>query len=332
MPEAAPQHEGILVVRLRDPLVLALAASPGRPWRRSCCWSSRRGTPAARAPRAPVRPTGARARRLRPARLPASTLRPSTARSVARIDSHSHSSNAKVVRPPSRWPVTMSGFSSQVTVSMPSMPWNTTSASSTSANHTLTPRSRRARIDSAAMHDDDAGRACSPRSDGSSPPRPCARRRPWRSAPRDAGGRDVPETSRPVRATQAGIGQARVAAEHDHAETENGADEGQAPDPGHFTHVVAASTDVRQLEQLLEIAQQVLAGVAGVVPHHEIAERIDDEQVRSRSPGNCASNCCASGEDASSAIEPGLLAPRNTAGRSNCRWRGTRAARASSRC
>ena len=49
----------------------------------------------------------------------------------------------------------MSGFSNQVTVSMPSMPWKTTSASSTSANHTLTPGSRRARMESTAMHDDD---------------------------------------------------------------------------------------------------------------------------------------------------------------------------------
>jgi hypothetical protein len=47
--------------------------------------------------------------------------------------------------------VTISGFSSQVTVSMPRMPWNTTSASSVIANPTLTPRSRRARIESAAM-------------------------------------------------------------------------------------------------------------------------------------------------------------------------------------
>ena len=47
--------------------------------------------------------------------------------------------------------MTISGLSSQVTVSMPSMPWNTTSTSSTNANATRTPRSRRARIDSAAI-------------------------------------------------------------------------------------------------------------------------------------------------------------------------------------
>jgi hypothetical protein len=47
--------------------------------------------------------------------------------------------------------VTISGFSSQVTVSMPRIPWNTTSASSASAKPTLTPRSRRARIANAVM-------------------------------------------------------------------------------------------------------------------------------------------------------------------------------------
>ncbi len=83
--------------------------------------------------------------------LPASTLRPSTGRARACRLSHSHSSNPKVVSPPTRCPVTISGFSSQVTVSMPRMPWNTTSASSASENSTLTPFSRRARIDSAAI-------------------------------------------------------------------------------------------------------------------------------------------------------------------------------------
>jgi hypothetical protein len=45
----------------------------------------------------------------------------------------------------------MSGFSSSVTVHMPSKAWKTMSASNTMANRTLTPGSRRARMDSTAM-------------------------------------------------------------------------------------------------------------------------------------------------------------------------------------
>ena len=183
--EAAPQHEGILVVGLRESTGPGTSEDPGRPAPRSCCWSSRRGTPAAPAPPGPGRPTAARARRRSTsaiAREHAGAVH--RARAAARIDSHSHSSKAKVVSPPSRWPVTISGLSSQVTVSMPSMPWNTTSASSSSAKRHahagLAARADRQRGDD---HDDQAERAPR-RSDGSSRPRPCAHRRSRRRSAR----------------------------------------------------------------------------------------------------------------------------------------------------
>jgi len=49
---------------------------------------------------------------------------------VAPVRRASHQANAKVVMPPARWAVTMVGFTSRVTVHMPSRPWKMTSPTS----------------------------------------------------------------------------------------------------------------------------------------------------------------------------------------------------------
>ena len=62
----------------------------------------------------------------------------------------SHHSSASVVSPKSRCSVTMSGFSRQVTVSIPSSACTMSVASSASTSGTLTRRARRARSASTA--------------------------------------------------------------------------------------------------------------------------------------------------------------------------------------
>ncbi len=57
------------------------------------------------------------------------------------IDSHQRMPS--VVKPPSRWPVTISGFNSSVTVNAPSAPWTQTITNSAPTAASGWPRSRR---------------------------------------------------------------------------------------------------------------------------------------------------------------------------------------------
>ena len=87
----------------------------------------------------------------------------------------------------------------------------------------------------------------------------------------------MPVASRPVGAPEAGSRQPHVGAQHYDSKTQQHGCQSKAADPNGRRHA-GGSTDMRKLEQLLQILQQAFWVVASVVAHHEVAERIDDKE------------------------------------------------------
>ena len=121
--DAAPQHEAFAEI------VRAATTGPGtsgnrcrRPARRSWRWSSR---PARSARTSKHQADPQQAAQLR--RIACTRSVPGVARQASQVSSEN------VVRPPSRCAITTTGFSSQVTVHMPSTAWNTITISVTVA-------------------------------------------------------------------------------------------------------------------------------------------------------------------------------------------------------
>ena len=125
---------------------------------------------------------------------------------------------------------------------------------------------------------------------------------------RGSGGRDVAEAAGPVGTAEARIREARVAAQHHDAEAQERAQQREAADP-ELTRMCAHTQPMcESLSSFLRSLSRSLVVWLGVVPHHEIAERIDDEQrLSARSDGNCASNVCALGRRGVERDEPGML-------------------------
>ena len=200
----------------------------GRRARRNCCWSSRRARSAARARRAP--------RRRRARRPGQHSLR---VRSVWRgIAEHaSHASSDSVARPPSRCSTTISGFSSSVTVHMPSRPCKITSATSAIGRTTGCCGSRRLAIASPA-----SARISSPSVGGEVSVHHLLDglvilERPVRERFVDhidvASGiidAEMAVAAGPIRAAETGIAQAHPRAEHDDGEGEHDARQREAPE------------------------------------------------------------------------------------------------------
>ncbi len=130
---AAPQHEGVAVVGMRPPGCPDRSENPGRRSRRSCCWSSHRARSARRAPASPssASPQAVAMGEAPPPEIERPALCSAVVPQLAPGEREREPpQQPQGGQPNSRCSVTISGFSCQVTVSMPRIACSSTVAHS----------------------------------------------------------------------------------------------------------------------------------------------------------------------------------------------------------